>query len=536
MKCSIVRCQVLLSVLSLLVWPAASDSLAAPFVQVGQNFTGSTSGVNSDATPPDTEGAAGPRYFVELINGRFSVYEKSTATRVQTKTDLQFWQAAGITFGSTLAITDPRILFDSDSQRWFACMVDFNSTSRKMSGNRFLLAVSASADPTGPWSGFAFRADPVNLDFADFPTLGIDAAAVYLSGDMFDRQNNEVGPSLVVIPKSDLVAATPSIANRTSLGIHSVVTRGEVLQPAVTTGTASSPEFMLAVNDATTAVQPLPRLVASTFLNPNPTNATLANQVRISVPAYNAPADPSQPDGSNNLDVGDLRFSAAVRRVGDVVYAVHNVEVNGRAAIRWYRIHASDSTLIESGTISDPTLDLFYPSIAANESGIVVIGCSGSSPTVFISSYAAVGETVNGALAFGDLMLLAAGSDNYQNTDATGISRWGDYSATTVDPEDSNRFWTIQSIAVRRGSWATQITELITGAVRLTVVPAGANLVVSWPAAATAYQLQFSPTLSPSSSWAPVSQNPTVSNGVASIALPTSSAAGFFRLTIPPAQ
>lgn len=312
MKCSVVPSPVLLSILSLFLLRIAPDSLAAPLVQIGQNFIGSTSGVDSDAVPADTEGAAGPRYFVELINGRFSVYEKSTATRVQTKTDLQFWQDAGVTFGANIDVTDPRILFDIDSQRWFASMVDFNGNSLHLRGNRFLVAVSASADPTGAWSGFAFQADPINLDFADFPTLGIDAEAVYLSGDMFDRQGNEVGPNFIVIPKSALVAPTPSIASRMSPGIYNVITRGEVLQPAVTTGAASSPEFMLSVNDVTTPVQATPSLVASTFLNPNLTNATLANQVHISVPACNAPADPSQPDGSNNLDVGlDARISGS---------------------------------------------------------------------------------------------------------------------------------------------------------------------------------------------------------------------------------
>ena len=146
MKCSVFPCPVLLSVVSLSLFPAVPDSLAAPLVQIGQNFTGSTSGVDSDAVPADTEGAAGPRYFVEFINGRFSVYEKSTATRVQTKTDVQFWQAAGVTFGSNIDVTDPRIIFDSDSQRWFASMVDFNSNSLRLRGNRFLVAVSASAD------------------------------------------------------------------------------------------------------------------------------------------------------------------------------------------------------------------------------------------------------------------------------------------------------------------------------------------------------------------------------------------------------
>jgi len=167
-------------------------------------------------------------------------------------------------------------------------------------------------------------------------------------------------------------------------------------------------------------------------------------------------------------------------------------------------------------------------SIAANPSGTVVIGCNGSSASVYISSYVLVGQVANGTLSFGNLTLLAAGSTSYQNTDFSGISRWGDYSATSVDPEDPNRFWTIQSIATGDSTWTTQITEIITG-LALSITSVGDRVVISWPAAATEYQLQSSSTLNPTD-WSPVSQAPTVNDGIASVSLPAIGAPTFFRL------
>src|ERR1041385_68591 len=208
-------------------------SFAAAFTQIGQNFIGSQSGLDSDASPPDTDGAVGPKYFVEFLNGVFSVYDKTSGTRVQTKSDLSFWAAAGVSISSTLDITDPRVVFDVYSGRWFASMIDFNPNSNRVSANRFLLAVSASSDPTGPWKGVALRADPVTLDFADFPTLGVDATGVYLSGDILDRTSTEVGPTLVIFPKNALLALTPDFSTRTSLGVMNFISRGSVVQPAV---------------------------------------------------------------------------------------------------------------------------------------------------------------------------------------------------------------------------------------------------------------------------------------------------------------
>ena len=506
---------------------------AAVVVRIGQNFTGSTFGTDTFVTPADADGAVGPNHFVELINGRYSVYDKSSGIRVQTKTDFGFWTNSGIALSINLDVTDPRIVFDSYSQRWFASMVDVDFNNE--TSNRFLLAVSASSDPTGAWHGLAFVADPVSGNFADFPTLGVDASGVYLSGDMFDTNNNSLGSILVAIPKSGLLGNPPAIAGRTSFGILSADARGDILQPAVTSGAASTGESVLAVGDLGYDFQSHSNLMVSTIQNAATAGgATLSAATVLTAPAYSVPINPPQPDGSTNLDDGDARLGACVRRVDDVLYAVHAVEVNNRAALRWYRIDAAADTLTQAGTIADNALDLFYPSIAANADGTVVIGCNGSSSNSFVGSYAVVGETVDGALNFGNLMLLKAGSASYQDADpATGVSRWGDYSATSVDPSDPNRFWTIQMIPVGASAWATQITELITSPVRLTITPSGANIIVSWPAAATGFQLQHSPSLPQPGNWTPVMQTPVVANNQSTVSLPASESAGFFRLSNP---
>jgi hypothetical protein len=517
------------------VWigPLARPAQGALVVQIGRNFTGSSYQTDSFARPPDSDGAIGLNHFVELINGRYSVYSKSSGARVRTTTDIQFWKNAGVDLGANLDVTDPRVVFDTYSQRWFASMVDVDFSTQM--NNRFLIAISDSADPTGTWHGFAFPTDPVDGNFGDFPTLGVDADGVYLSGDMFDATGDSVGATLVSIPKSGLLADPPDISGLTSFGILSYEARGNILQPAVTTGTASTGESVLAVGDLGYDFQPHTNLLISTIENAAiPGGATLPEATVLTGLAYSVPINPTQPDGSSNLDDGDARIGACVRRVDDILYAVHAVEVNDRAAIRWYRIDAAHHSLIQAGTISDDHLDLFYPSIAANPSGTVVIGCNGSSSNVFVSSYAVVGETVDGVLTFGNLLLLKAGKASYQSLDSdSGASRWGDYSATSGDPADPSRFWTIQAIPTAKSIWATQITELITSPVALTVTFASTNILVSWPAAATGFQLQYSPTVPPTENWARVTNSPAVANNQFTLSLPLSGNAGFFRLAKP---
>jgi hypothetical protein len=508
---------------------------AAVQVEIGQNFAASSLGVDSDAVPADTTGAVGPSHFVEFLNGRYAVFDKTNGKMLQSLSSVEFWKAAGISIASTLDVTDPRMIFDTDSQRWFALMVDVNISARRQHGNRFLLGISEGSDPTAVWHAVAITADPVFSDFADFPTLGIDADAVYLGGDLFSRSGIAAGPTLLAIPKSDLLSNPPTTAGMTRFGLLTYNQRGVILQPAVTTGAASSTGSVLAVGNDGLDFKSHSTLVLSTVQNGAAANsATLSLPVTLTVPAYKIPINPAQPDGSDNLDNGDARLSACVRRVGDMIYAVHAVQGGSRSVLRWYRIDAVHNSLVESGTISDATLSLFYPSIAANDIGVVVVGCNGASADTFVSSYAVVGETINGALQFGDLTLLKAGEASYQTPDSSGTSRWGDYSATTVDPADPNRFWTIQAYPSDTMTWTTQVTEIITTPIQLAIVRTASGIRISWPSSATSFQLQQSDALSPApQDWLAAPDLPAIAQNRASILVSPANTARFYRLAAP---
>jgi hypothetical protein len=481
----------------------AGTAFGTLVVQIGQNFTGSTYGVNTVYRPADGDGAIGPDYFVELINGRFAVYSKTNGAVVASATSLDFWRNAGIVIPGGQDVSDPRVVFDPGSQRWFASAMLFDSST--LAGNSFVVAASSSADPAGTWRGVSLVADPVSGDFADFPTLGLDANGVYLSANMFTPglSGTNVGSALISIPKADLLQAVPTATNAISFGILSFAGYGMVLQP-VFNPTGTSNAAVLAVGNSGADFAFHSNLVISAISNASgPGAAVLSTSSIIPVPAYFVPINPPQPDpAANDLDDGDARISAIVRQVGSVIYAAHAVEVNahldantnwtGQAAIRWYKISAADHSILQSGTLSDPVTRYFFPSIAANADGTVVIGCNGCSTNSFVSSYAFVGETVNGVTTFGPPLLLEAGSASYQFTDTMyGATRWGDYSATSVDPTDPTRFWTIQMVPSAPQVYFTQITE-----VRAVTQPALAlaltstNVTLSWPVTVASFDLQ----------------------------------------------
>src|SRR5947209_19472228 len=102
----------------------AGDPTPAPAAfRIGQNFTGSSQAdAEFGAIPPDTMGAAGPKQFVELLNGLYAVYDKATGALLEAKTQNDFWRDAGIPLGRQFeeGSFDPRIVFDPGSSHWFA--------------------------------------------------------------------------------------------------------------------------------------------------------------------------------------------------------------------------------------------------------------------------------------------------------------------------------------------------------------------------------------------------------------------------------
>jgi hypothetical protein len=546
-----------------LLLTATAPAPAQVSVQIGMNFHASTYEVNSQALPADPNGAIGPNHFMEFINGTVAVYNRTNGQSVQRKTNLKFWSDAGLIISPDADVSDPRVIYDPTVQRWFASQVDFDAAAAAsgqdptFEANDFLLAVSASADPTGLWHGFMFQADPDNGTFADFPTLGLDADAVYLSGDMFFGEDNPLGPGLVSIPKADLLLSAPVITNRSWFGVMNPGERGQVLQPAICfDGTCAG--MVLAMGDIGFDSDPHSNLVMFAVQNAALPGATLSPATSLAVSPYVVPFSDimgvplfgaAQPDGTATLQANDARLSAKVYAVGGVLHAVHSTDVNGRVGIRWYRIRAADAVVLESGTIADPALDLYYPSIAANADGAMVIAYNASGLSMFVSSYAVAGATVAGVTSFSSPLLLKAGSVSYHDLneilaellgDPPVFSRWGDYSSLSVDPSDPSRFWVIQMCASDVGSfeegiWSTQITELVVAApAQLSITRSNSFGLVSWPATAGAYHLESNSNLAAAGNWAPIAAtNFSTNNGRIYFQTPLTNGPTFFRLHQP---
>ncbi len=496
-------------------------ALEANRLTIGLNFTGSTVS-DSFVTPPDTMGAVGPDHIVELINGRYSVYRKQDGILLQSSGLNEFWQAAGVNIPLPffpIATADPRILYDPVSQRWFASSVDNPFAGGLIaSEDRFLLAVSQSADPTAGWLGLAIDSDSTHLRYADFPTLGFDRDGVYLAANMlpFPGLGGDLRVTIVAVSKADLLAATSPITvvkalgntpadsmvmvETTNISLDSAMPTSFLASEAptvarateaISAGTDSSLVHVtvfenIPVGETGVTIQPVVNLdnhglpaallsafnsAGGVFKRTNIVGTITAPLLDtsdgfIDVTPFSAifgAEQPNQVQPPLEIANGSIFHTSVVLR-NSAFWGVHTVNTGGRAALRWFQIDADHNVLLQEGLITDPNLDFFYGSIAVNEFGDVVIGFTGSGPSQFASSYAVLGTTVSGITTFSEPLLLQAGVATYRVLQITevppGRNRWGDYSATVVDPTDPFTFWTFQEWVSADNTWATQITQL----------------------------------------------------------------------------
>jgi hypothetical protein len=447
--------------LSLVVYPALAQAAT-----IGLNFTGVVladgSVLNGGGyAPPDGAGAVGPDRVVQLINGAFAVYDKSTGAELSTISGKQFWINAGVDPGTgpgstNLGAFNQRILYDTAAGRWIAAALSGQSED-----NFVLVARSETSDPTGPWKAVSFLGNAGGPGkFADYTRLGVDANGVYISTNNYTSLTGGLDSlAIFSLPKADLMAATPTLANLTRFdGLNTGIEfYGNTLQPITNFGPVGSHAPFLGTGGNLTETV----LYRTDLMNTAGAGAGISpDGIPIAVDPYTLPPNAAQPDGTRAINLQDNRFKSNVYQVGDVIYAAHDVKVGANAAIKWYKIDEATNEVIQEGVISDPNYDYFQASIAANAAGDVVIGFnrSGLGADGQISVYAIHGTTAGDVTTFGDLMLLKDGTvDDYHYIN----SRWGDYTTTVVDPLDPNVFWTFQEYALANNAWATNISQII---------------------------------------------------------------------------
>ena len=148
--------------------------------------------------PPDVALAAGDDHVIEMVNLAWRIYNK-TGSSLTPGVDLGL---SGL-FKTPAAnrISDPNIVFDNASKRFFASLMDITNASIKV-------AVSAPNDPNpSTWNVFNFRIG----NCPDQPFIAVSSDKMAISFNTFTSGCVQpfIGAQTLLINKDDMINARP---------------------------------------------------------------------------------------------------------------------------------------------------------------------------------------------------------------------------------------------------------------------------------------------------------------------------------------
>ena len=379
--------------------------------------------------PPDPCAAAGPDHVVAVTNLNFAVFNAVTGAQ-QSNVPLGGFQPGS---GG-----DPRVIFDHHSRRWIVMSTDF--------GTRILLAVSTSSNPLGSWfkTAITISRDADAGRWPDYPTLGVDANGIYIASMMVGSPTTM---TVLAVDKAPLLAPSPSLGTVTAF--RNLAPVGS-MQPCVTYGDSGG--VFIAARWSNTSIR-LWQIQGALDNAP-----TLSFHGSVSIPSHAAPPDVPALGSTVNLDTVGPRLMNAVWRDGQL-WTAHTVALGTRSCVRWYAIDTATRTATH-GTVLSFERSYFFPSLSVNAFGDVAMGFTAASADTYASAWftGRRGSDAPGQMA--DPQPYRVGSGPINLIDGFGRNRWGDYSLTTIDPDDPFTFWTIQSYGRSTNTWSTEIARL----------------------------------------------------------------------------
>ena len=417
---------------------AESESNTPPTVSTA-DFDGLDNDDNGALTgtivrPPDPQLAVGPNHVFEMINIVGRIYSRTGAT-LQSFALVDFFSVP-----SGYGDTDPKIIYDALSGRWFASYVSFRDLpGPRNDEGRLHLAISQTSDPTGAWNLYFLSYAQV---FPDYAGIGVTGDKFTISSNIFDiDQPFYLGAHTVVIEKADVMAGAAG-AN-VGLDDFPFDLNRFTVRPAHSLSSVNDQYLVTRSGTSSTTL-----IVIRITGTPDAGNVTEASATDLTIISQSAPPD-SVTAGGGAFDSGDQRILEAIWRDGSLwASASANCRPQGdsvdRSCAHLIEVNATPPTTpsIAQDIMFGAAGEYFsWPAVRTDASGDVYVSLTHSNSTIFAEARAAGRLTSEPANTMSGSTLLRAGDVVY-----TG-GRWGDYLGAAVDPKFPECVWMVGQYA-----------------------------------------------------------------------------------------
>ncbi len=403
---------------------------------------------SGNSIPPDVNGAPGPNHLMVTLNTEVRIQDRD-GTPLTTISLGAFWTSLP---GS--GTFDPKIVYDFQEDRWL-----FSTCAGSEPGNsRLYIGVSANSDPMGDWFLYSFITDNANQVWFDYPSMGFNDKWVVISGNMF---GNAFYRTVFTFDKQSMYAGQPDPSYT-----RFTTTQGFTLVPATTYDVDEPNVYLVSAANGNQGGNGYITLFKVSGAVDDP-QFSLVGQIGTNqtwAGSSDGSGDFLPQLGSNErINSVDHRIENVIFRNGKI-WAVHHIFLPAnnpqRTAVQWWNI-TPEGSIIQRGRVDDPTnvMSYAFATIAVNQFEDMIIGHG-----IFSANqYAAAGYSYRAANDAPNTIRMPYqykdGLAPYYKTFGGGRNRWGDYTATMLDPVNSVDFWVIQQYAElpsggdRWGTW-----------------------------------------------------------------------------------
>ncbi len=433
--------------------PLAAAPAAAPVARA--NFQGIPA---TGWLPPDCTMAAGPDHVLLAVNGGVAIHAKTTGAALLHRR-LDLWFANVI---ADAKVFDPKAAYDQHAGRWVLVAVAMsNDPASKESF--FLLSVSKTPDPLGQWFNYKIDAakdgTTATDNWADYPALGLDNQAFYLTANMFKFDGSFRYAKLRIIPKGPAYAGSSLTFTDFTKMKNADGSMCFTIQPCHTFG-APGAQHLVNSSFPSPAAPNQNRLTLWSLTNP--LTAPVLTKRTVTTDPYRLPPDATQKGGAMPLDTGDVRVLNAVSRGGSVWAGLTTSndwgDGVGVAACHWFQLNATSGALVQQGVYGAKKLHYAYPAIMPDTNGNMTMAFCRSGASEFAAVRYSGRKSSDPPGSLQTSALLKAGEAGYVGLDAMGRNRWGDYAGVAADPIDGRLVWfTSTYAAAPPNTWGTWV-------------------------------------------------------------------------------
>ncbi|MDQ5811979.1 MAG: hypothetical protein M3358_14840 [Actinomycetota bacterium] len=397
--------------------------------------------------PSDSTGAIGPTRYIELINLRYAIYDRTNNTPIDTG---ELNELAGEPPRPRADIFDPQIIWDPTTRRFYYVADDVISAT----DNRLAFGFSKTASPSSA-ADFCKYTLRFGSRFPDYPKLGDTRRLLLIGVNSFAGDTPEfLGVDLISITKPPAGSGCP---NR---GQFTVDTETDLRDADGRQAWTPVPANQIDTSDTGFVVAEAGRVAdalgSANFLNlyrvTKRANGTMdvSSAKRLLVPPYNIPANAPQPGSRYVLDTLDARNTQAITAFdpspGEMaLWTQHTVFGGSGAQVRWYEIDPTFPfpSLLQRGSLGSLEGTFFFNAAISPDRQVsggtrrfgdaMVMGYNTSSkshrPDIRMISKVGAGPASGQTLIKSSPAVLEDWS-----CFPDFFCRWGDYSAATPDP------------------------------------------------------------------------------------------------------